>query len=106
MVPVRWPEVWAGGAGSLDATGEHTDEVEAQPTRSEVSKVWSRNGLVFRRLARKQTKVRTPELPTTTLPPGIKMNGQEPESENRCHTKQKCDGEGFVHLPFGGYRSS
>ena len=30
------------GAGEFDATGEHTSEVEAQPTRSGVSKVWLR----------------------------------------------------------------
>jgi len=30
----------AWGAGGFDATGEHTSEVEAQPTRSGDSKVW------------------------------------------------------------------
>jgi hypothetical protein len=30
------------GEGDFDATGEHTSEVETQPTRSGVSKVWLR----------------------------------------------------------------
>jgi predicted DNA-binding WGR domain protein len=85
----RSPGLWfrttgrKSGAGErvdLNATGEYTRKVEAQPPRSEVSKVWSRNAtvsIVWHESGRQAGRL---YYQPGTPPPGIEEGGPKMKS--------------------------